>query len=58
MQYDTLTLFLLSLMMIVLALFFLSLSIKKGLFNNVHRDAMIPFDEEEQAGEPTDQLFE
>jgi len=58
MQFDTLSLFLLSILMIVLALSFLIVAIKKGQFNNISRDAMIPFDEEEQAGEPTDQLFE
>jgi len=58
MQYDTLTLFLLSLFMIALALSFLVVSIKNGHFNNINRDAMIPFDDEEEPGRPTDQLFE
>ena len=58
MQYDTLSLFLLSLLMIALALSFLTVAVKNGHFKNVNRDAMIPFDDDEEAGEPTDQLFE
>lgn len=32
-------------------------SIKKGLIKNLKQDAMIPFEEDEPVGEPTDQLF-
>ncbi|MGM0547574.1 MAG: hypothetical protein ACQEST_12740 [Bacteroidota bacterium] len=54
----TVTLFVVSLFMIIVALILLIAALKKGFFNSVHQDAYIPFSDDEPVGEPTDQLFE
>ena len=54
----TIAIFAVSLFMISLALLVLILTVKKGYFNKINRDAYIPFDQEDEpVGEPTDQLF-
>ncbi len=53
----TVSVFSISVLMVVTALVILIFSIKKGLIKNLKQDAMIPFEEDEPVGEPTDQLF-
>ncbi|MDZ7808156.1 MAG: hypothetical protein U5K71_13730 [Gracilimonas sp.] len=49
--------FSISLLMVTAALLILIYTIRKGHVRDLGRDAMIPFEEDEPVGEPTDQLF-
>ncbi|MFP8489107.1 hypothetical protein ACKGJO_08380 [Gracilimonas sp. Q87] len=53
----TVSIFSISVLMVITALIILVFTIKKGFIKNLKQDAMIPFEKDEPVGEPTDQLF-
>ncbi|MDR9418622.1 hypothetical protein [Gracilimonas sp.] len=53
----TVSVFSISVLMVITALIILIFTIKKGYIKDLKKGAMIPFEEDEPVGEPTDQLF-
>jgi len=53
----TVTVFSISVLMVTVAVAILIFTIKKGFIKELKKDAMIPFEEDEPVGEPTDQMF-
>ena len=54
----TVTVFSISVLMVTVAVAILIFTIKKGFIKELKKDAMIPFEEDEPVGEPTDQMFD
>lgn len=53
----TVTVFSISVLLVTVAVIVLVFTIKKGYLKELKKDAMIPFEEDEPVGEPTDQMF-
>lgn len=54
----TVSVFSVSVLMVTAAVLILIFTIKKGYIKDLKKDAMIPFEEDEPVGEPTDQMFD
>jgi nitrogen fixation-related uncharacterized protein len=57
MQLGSLVLFIASLLIVGAALFIFFIAFRKEQFDSLKKDALIPFNDDEPVGTPTDQLF-